>query len=81
MSLNTAILAPFRVGGVIGLSGAVFKSLIKTIQTDKEGRFNDKMQNLPMFIYHGKADEVILYEIAIQSYELLKDAGFSKMDI
>ena len=31
MSLNTAILAPFRLGGVVGLSGAAFESLLQKI--------------------------------------------------
>lgn len=64
MALNTAILAPFRLGGVIGLSGVAFESLISTINADKEGRFEDKKLNMPMFIYHGLSDEVILYDMA-----------------
>jgi len=59
MSINVALLSPYRVGGVIGLSGAVFPSLQSTIDNDKDGRFDDKKTNLPLFIYHGKEDQVI----------------------
>ncbi len=57
MALNSAILAPFKVGGVIGLSGAAFESLLATINSDKDGaRFGEKKKSLSIFLYHGKAD-------------------------
>ncbi len=57
MALNSAILAPFKVGGVIGLSGAAFESLLATINSDKDGaRFGEKKKSLYIFLYHGKAD-------------------------
>jgi phospholipase/carboxylesterase len=57
MALNSAILASNMIGGVIGLSGAVFHSLQKMVDEDKaEGIFAEKMENLPIFIYHGKDD-------------------------
>jgi hypothetical protein len=42
MALNTAILAPFRIGGVVGLSGAAFDHLIQAIKNDHQGQFDDK---------------------------------------
>ena len=80
MALNVAILAPFRVGGVVGLSGAAFESLTQKIQDDKEGRFEDKKKNLPLFIYHGLNDPTIMYEHADVTYKKMKDLGFEKME-
>ena len=80
MSLNTAILAPFRVGGVLGLSGAAFESLLQKVREDKEGRFEDKKKNLNLFIYHGMSDPTINYELADASYKQMKDLGFEKME-
>ena len=77
MALNSAILAPFNVGGVIGLSGAVFESLLATINSDKENTiFREKKKNLSVFLYHGKADPVITYPHAKESYDLLIATGF-----
>lgn len=80
MALNSAILAPFTVGGVIGLSGAAFESLLATINSDKDNsRFGEKKKNLSIFVYHGKADEVITYPHAKESYDLLIASGFQKI--
>ena len=81
MALNSTILAPFKVGGVIGLSGAVFESLLATINSDKDdSRFGDKKKNLSIFVYHGKADQVIPYPHAKESYDLLIASGFQKVE-
>ena len=80
MSINTAILAPFRVGGVLGLSGAAFESLLKKMKEDKEGRFEDKKKNLSLFLYHGMSDPTLNYELADASYKQMKDLGFDKME-
>ena len=80
MSLNTAILAPFRVGGVVGLSGAAFESLLLKVKDDKEGRFEDKKKNLPLFLYHGMNDPPIMHDIADSTYKQMKDLGFEKME-
>ena len=80
MSINTAILAPFRVGGVVGLSGAAFESLLLKVKDDKEGRFEDKKKNLPLFLYHGMNDPTIMHHIADSTYKQMKDLGFEKME-
>jgi len=68
MAINSAILAPFKIGGVIALSGGVFPSLQKTINSDHE-RFADKKKSLPFFIYHGMRDQVVIYPHAKESYD------------
>ena len=80
MSLNIAILAPFRVGGVLGLSGAAFQTLLRKVKEDKEGRFEDKKKNLNFFLYHGMNDPTIMYDLADASYKQMKDLGFEKME-
>jgi predicted esterase len=80
MSLNTAILAPFRVGGVVGLSGCAFESLIQKIKDGKDGQFEDKKKNLPLFIYHGHNDPTLMYELADTTYKQLRESGFEKME-
>ena len=81
MALYSAILAPFQVGGVIGLSGAAFDSLLATINSDKDNtRFGEKKKSLSIFVYHGKADQVIAYPHAKESYDLLIASGFQKVE-
>ena len=79
MALNAALMAKERVGGVVGLSGEVFVSLQTLIDEDTDNGFKDKKENLPIFLYHGKADEVINYGYAAKSYEKLKASGFEKV--
>jgi len=69
MALNTAILAPFRIGGVVGLSGAAFESLLAKVEAPEIEA--DKKKNLPIFIYHGTSDPVIGFERADESYKKL----------
>ena len=69
MAINSAILCQQTIGGVVGLSGLVFPSLLKLIAEDQDGTFDDKKKNLRMFIYHGKDDDVIDYEKAAKTYE------------
>jgi len=79
MSFNVALLAPERIGGVICLSGAVFTHLQSVIDSDKDGRFADKKENLPIFIYHGKEDQVILHSYAAETYKKLVASGFQRV--
>jgi predicted esterase len=79
MSIHIAIVAPFLIGGVVGLSGEVFPSLQKMINDDKDGTFDDKKKNLNLFLYHGKEDDVIKHGIAAKTYEKLKESGFAKV--
>ena len=78
MAINSAILAPFKIGGVIALSGGVFPSLQNTINADSD-RFADKKKTLSIFIYHGMRDQVVTYPHAKESYDQLRASGFEKV--
>ena len=81
MSLNVALHAPQRIGGVVALSGAVFPSLQSTIDADTDGRLADKKESLPIFIYHGKADKVIAHAYAAETYNKLVASGFQRVSV
>ena len=51
--------------------------MLEMIETDTEGTFDVKKQDLRIFAYHGKDDQVINEGKAAKSYEKLKAAGFS----
>ena len=67
MALNAAIMAKERIGGVIGLSGKVFVSLQTIIDEDTNDRFKDKKENLPIFLYHNKSDQVNNFDFGAKS--------------
>ena len=50
------------------------------IDEDKDGTFTEKKKHLPLFLYHGKSDGVVQYQMASKSYEKLKASGFEKME-
>ena len=46
------------------------------IDEDKDGSFDDKKTQLPIFVYHGKEDDVADYGFAAKTYEKFKASGF-----
>ena len=80
MAIYAAVMCPQRVGGVVGLSGDIMSGLLNQLAEDKEGIFEDK-KDLPIFIYHGKEDDVVDCETAIKTYEKFISYGFQKVKI
>lgn len=69
MSLIAALKFPLKLGGVIMLSGWIFKN------TDL---LNNKI-NLPIFIGHGDNDKVVLYENAEYLNNILTKSRFTNI--
>ncbi|RLV95166.1 Protein dopey [Spathaspora sp. JA1] len=75
ISLATVSLLDFKIGGVVALSGfcPVKKEVAERVE--KSGvNFNT-----PIFQGHGKADPIINYQYGLQTSELYKSLGFSKL--
>lgn len=70
LALHTAIQHPYRLGGVIALSGYL-PDAERLLQT-----FPAHNRELPIFMAHGTYDPVIPLELAQQSAKLLTSAGF-----
>ncbi len=79
MAINTALSYEHTLGGVVGLSGHAFPSMIEMIEQDTEGTFDGKKKDLRIFAYHGKADGVINEGKAGKTYEKLIAAGFTQL--
>ena len=62
------MLGEERLGGVFSLSGMKINN-----EYDHEEASQIKKGNTPMFIYHGKKDEVYPSENAMASYKYLTD--------
>ena len=77
MSLNVALSCEKTLGGVVALSGHIFPSMLELVEAEKDGVFDEKKQNLRVFAYHGKADDLIDEGKAGKTYEKLKAAGFT----
>lgn len=75
MSILSGLTAPFKMGGIVGLS-----SWLLLHQTFKqhvpEGNVN---QATPVFMGHGDKDPLVLYDLAKDSEKALKDMGYSVM--
>ena len=69
MSLIAALKHPVKLGGVIMLSGWIFKN------TD----LLNKPTNLPIFIGHGDKDKIVLYENAENLNNVLSKSGFTNI--
>ncbi|KAG5939058.1 hypothetical protein E4U60_001034 [Claviceps pazoutovae] len=73
MSILSGLTAPFKMGGIVGLS-----SWLLLHQTFKqhvpEGNAN---QATPVFMGHGDKDPLVLYDLAKDSEKALKDMGYS----
>jgi len=76
MAINVTLSCDQVLGGVIGLSGHVFPSMLELLEQDKDGVFDEKKRNLRIFAYHGKADDLIDEGRAAKTYERIKNAGF-----
>ena len=81
MAIYAAVMCPQMIGGVVGLSGDILSCLLTQLAEDKEGIFEDKKQDLPFFIYHGKEDDVVDCECAMKTYEKFISYGFQKVKL
>jgi predicted esterase len=61
MSLFVGLQINENIGGIVGLSGALFPTV----------KLTEEKKKLPLLLCHGKYDEVIQYEYAIESYKRL----------
>lgn len=72
MSIFAGLTAPFKIGGIVGLS-----SWLLLNQTFKEyvpeGNVN---KATPIFMGHGDRDPLVLYDLAKDSEKALKDMGY-----
>ena len=71
MSLIAGLKYPLKLGGIIMLSGWIFKN------TDL---LNNKI-NLPIFIGHGDNDKVVLYENVDNIKNILSKIGITNLTI
>jgi predicted esterase len=67
MSLLYALTSENLLGGIIGYSGHVFRSF----DLKNKGTFLINSDKLPMFMYHGKNDNVINCGMAQKGYDLM----------
>ena len=67
MALYTGLTFDKILGGVCGLSGFLFSFT----------KLDERKKQLPIFLYHGKMDDVVLYEPSIKEYKKLKEQGFN----
>jgi len=68
---------------VLAFSGLVFHCLLKDLKDaeagdgssggDSDENLKNKKQNLKIFAYHGKADDVIPEGVAAKTYQVLKE--------
>jgi predicted esterase len=65
MSLFVGLQLKENIGGIVGLSGALFPTV----------KLTEEKKKLPLLLCHGKYDQVIHYEYAIDSYKRLE--GFN----
>ncbi len=70
LALHLAIRYPQKLGGAIGLS--TYLPLADFAATEKQP-INDK---IPMFIAHGKLDNIVPYQFGEVSYEVLNKLGY-----
>ncbi|KAG5931336.1 hypothetical protein E4U53_001813 [Claviceps sorghi] len=72
MSIFAGLTAPFKIGGIVGLSSwlLLHQSFQKHIP---EGNAN---KATPIFMGHGDRDPLVLYNLAKDSEKALKDMGY-----
>jgi len=70
MALHTALRHPEKLGGIIGLSGYI--PLIGTLESER----NPVNQSTPIFLAHGKVDQVVPFERAQIALRKLKSLGY-----
>lgn len=71
MALHTALRHPERLGGIIGLSGYI--PLIHSLDTER----NTANQDTPIFLAHGKIDQVVPFGRAQDAHAKLKSLGYN----
>ena len=69
MTLATFLLYKGRLGGAIGLSGAMCAEVDWSKIEGKE--------KTPLFLYHGLDDPVVPHELATLTYEVFKEKKFN----
>ncbi|TNV73468.1 hypothetical protein FGO68_gene16404 [Halteria grandinella] len=74
LSLATMILYPKILGGLFCLSG------MNALKIDWS-RVAQEKKEMPIFVHHGEADDVIQHKVAIKTYQEFIDNGFKKMEI
>ncbi|KAL7941984.1 Phospholipase/Carboxylesterase domain-containing protein [Trichoderma barbatum] len=72
MSIFSGLTAPFKLGGVVGLSSWMllshkFKEFVPEANLNKE---------TPIFMGHGDADQLVLYEWGVATEQKLKEFGY-----
>ncbi|KAL7905926.1 Phospholipase/Carboxylesterase domain-containing protein [Trichoderma velutinum] len=72
MSIFSGLTAPFKLGGIVGLSSWMllhhkFKEFIPEANLNKE---------TPIFMGHGDNDQLVLYEWGLATEQKLKEFGF-----
>ncbi|KAF3074345.1 hypothetical protein CFAM422_003686 [Trichoderma lentiforme] len=72
MSIFSGLTAPFKLGGIVGLSSWMllhhkFKEFIPESNPNKE---------TPIFMGHGDIDQLVLYEWGLATEQKLKEFGF-----
>lgn len=68
--LHTGLRYPVRLGGLMVLSGYV--PLAETLETER----HTANQNVPIFMAHGRNDEIITHDFAQQSRDQLSRLGY-----
>lgn len=71
IALFAGLTQGIKLGGVIALSGYL------PILPENANRLDKSLQSLPIFMGHGKQDEVIDIQYAENSKSILEEAGFS----
>lgn len=71
MALHTALRYPEKLGGIIGLSGYI--PLLNTVDAEK----NAANQDTPIFLAHGKIDQVVPFERAQGALKKLQALGYN----
>lgn len=72
MSIFSGLTAPFKLGGIVGLSSWLLlshklKEFIPEANPNKE---------TPIFMGHGDADQMVLYEWGLATEKKLKEFGY-----
>ena len=68
MALHTGLSFHHTLGGICGLSGFLFDFT----------KIDEKKKDIPIFIYHGKMDDMVLCDLSVKDYkEKLIEKGFN----
>lgn len=72
MSIFAGLLAPFKLGGIVGLSSWLLlnRTFKDRVPTDSPNR------DTPVFMGHGDRDPLVLYPLAQASEKKLTELGY-----